>query len=440
MPIEEQGQVSASSVRARDPGGDKLAVEYRDLDTLIPYINNARTHNRNQVQQIAASIKEFGWTNPVLVDGDNGIIAGHGRVQAARVLKMEQVPVIELNGLTDVQRRAYILADNRLALNAGWDEEILGIELQGLDDVDFDLSTLGFELEELSSYLDPPPGLTEPDDVPDLPGESVSHLGDLWILDNHRVLCGDSLDPEYVDLLMDGNKADIFITDPPYNVGYGSDPYISKRSKNVVEIENDNMSEEKFSNFLRSAFLNANNVMNPGAAFYIWHADSSSYDFRHACREVKWRVRQNLIWNKSKLVMGRQDYQWKHEPCLYGWKEGAAHYWGANRRQVTVLDCDTPRVNDKHPTMKPVELFETLIDNSSRPFSLLLDLFLGSGTAVIAAERKKRRCFGMELDPKYVDVTVLRWQDHTGKQAVLDRTGQKFNDLAKEKRTNASVA
>lgn len=389
-------------------------IEWLETKGLIPYAKNSRTHSEAQVAQIAGSIKEFGFNNPVLIDEDNGIIAGHGRVMAAQKLGLEAVPCIRLAHLTDTQRKAYVIADNRLALNAGWDDQMLTLELQELDGEDFDLSLLGFEADELNALLNPikeTEGLTDEDAVPDVPEEPITKPGDIYQLGRHRLMCGDSTSIDAVEKLMDGQLADILITDPPYNVAYEG------KTKEALTIKNDEMSDEQFRQFLRDAFTAADMVMKAGAVFYIWHADSEGYNFRGACKDTNWKVRQCLIWNKDTMVMGRQDYHWKHEPCLYGWKEGAGHLWSADRKQVTIIECKRPKRNDVHPTMKPVELIEYQLLNNTKGQDIVLDLFGGSGSTLIAAEKNGRTARLMELDPKYCDVIVKRWEEFTGQKA-----------------------
>ena len=384
------------------------------VEALIPYAKNSRTHDDAQVAQIAASIKEFGWTNPILVDGDKGIIAGHGRLMAARKLGLTKVPVIELKDMTEAQKKAYVIADNKLAMNAGWDMDFLKLELQDLEDADFDLSLTGFDDKELDQLLAPPieEGLTDEDAVPEVPEEPKTKLGDIYILGNHRLMCGDSCNIESVEKLTDG-LVDILVTDPPYNVAYEG------KTKDALTIQNDSMGDEQFRQFLRDAFVAADTVMKQGAVFYIWHADSEGYNFRGACKDAGWKVRQCLIWQKDSMVMGRQDYHWKHEPCLYGWKDGAGHLWASDRKQTTLIECKRPKRNDIHPTMKPVELMEYQILNNTKGQDIVLDLFGGSGSTLIAAEKTGRKARLMELDPKYCDVIVKRWEEFTGKKATL---------------------
>ncbi len=397
----------------------------RKVDDLIPYARNSRTHSDAQVAQIAASVREFGWTNPVLVDGDNGIIAGHGRVLAARKLGMEEVPCIELAGLSDTQRRAYIIADNKLALNAGWDDELLAIEFAELADAGFDNLLTGFTQDEIDALTPEqiPEGLTDEDAVPEVQAEPVSKLGDVWLLGKHRVMCGDSTSIDSVERLMAGQLADQLLTDPPYNIAYEGG------SKKREQIKNDEMASDAFRQFLRDAFVAATTVMKAGAVFYIWHADTEGYNFRGACMDAGLQVRQTLIWNKDNSAFGRQDYHWKHEPCLYGWKDGAAHLWAADRKQTTVIACKRPSKSDLHPTMKPVELMEYQIENNTKGSDAVLDLFGGSGSTLIACEKTGRHARLMELDPKYVDVIVRRWCEFTGKQATLEATGATFAEV-----------
>jgi DNA modification methylase len=400
-----------------------LNIQQRAVTDLIPYIANSRTHSDAQVAQIAASIKEFGWTNPILVSGDDSIIAGHGRLMAARKLGMEEVPVIVLDHLSKSQQRALVIADNQLALNAGWNMDMLKAEIEDLQLDDFDLSILGFDDKFLDGLLEPEPtaGLTDEDAVPEVPETPKTVLGDVWVLGNHRLMCGDSTSIDALQKLTEGNLVDMWLTDPPYNVAYEGG------TKEKLTIQNDSMGDNDFRQFLRDAYVAADAVMKAGAVFYIWHADSEGYNFRGAAKDAGWQVRQCLVWKKSSLVMGRQDYHWQHEPCLYGWKEGAAHLWATDRKQTTILEFNKPSRNGEHPTMKPVELFEYQMLNNTKGADLVLDSFGGSGTTIIAAEKHGRYGRLMELDPKYCDVIIKRWQDFTGKQAVHAETGETFN-------------
>ena len=392
---------------------------------LIPYARNSRTHSDDQVAQIAGSIAEFGFTNPVLIDQDNGIIAGHGRVMAAGKVGMKTVPCIQVNGWTDAQKRAYVIADNQLPLNAGWDMDMLKVEIQELDGLGFDLDLIGFEDDMLAGLLNDltNDGNTDPDDAPEAPKETAVTLGDIWILGDHRLMCGDSTSLEAVQLLMDGQLADQLITDPPYNVAYEG------KSADALTIENDDMSDGDFREFLKNCYIAADSVMKPGAVFYIWHADSEGYNFRGAAHDMGWQIRQCLIWEKQTMVMGRQDYHWKHEPCLYGWKDGAAHLWSTDRKQTTILKFDRPSRNAEHPTMKPVALFEYQLLNNTKGKDIVLDLFGGSGTTMIAAEKNNRMSRLMELDPIYCDVIINRWEMFTGLDAVHVESGKTYKTM-----------
>jgi len=399
------------------------------VESLIPYARNSRTHSPQQVDKIAASIKEFGFLNPIIVDGENGIIAGHGRVMAAQKLRLSDLPVIEASHLTEAQRRAYVIADNRLALDAGWDNDMLKVELQDLNAAGFDLTLTGFDLGEIGNFLaEPTEGLTDEDAVPDVPAVPVTVEGDVWVLGRHRLMCGDSTSIDHMERLCEGQLVDMWITDPPYNVAYEGN------TKEKLTIKNDSMSDDSFRQFLRDAYSAADAVMKKGAVFYIWHADSEGYNFRGAASDVGWPIRQCLIWKKSSLVMGRQDYHWMHEPCLYGWKEGASHLWASDRKQTTILEFAKPRRNGEHPTMKPVELFEYQMLNNTKGSDLVLDSFAGSGTTAIACEKHGRNARLMELDPKYCDVIIKRWQDFTGQQATIESTGQTFAELEAERK------
>lgn len=391
-----------------------MKIQEVAVNKLIPYAKNSRTHSPEQVGQIAASIKEFGFRNPILVDGV-GIIAGHGRLMAAQKLGLDKVPTIDCSDMTESQKKAYIIADNKLALNAGWDTAMLSIEMKDLEDEGFDLALLGFDDKELNALLEPEvtEGLTDEDAVPDVPEEPKTKVGDIYILGNHRLMCGDSCSITDMEKLVNSRQVDMWLTDPPYNVAYEG------KTKDALTIQNDSMDNEGFRQFLRDAYVTADTVMKAGAVFYIWHADSEGYNFRGAAHDAGWKVRQCLIWKKSTMVMGRQDYHWKHEPCLYGWKEGAGHLWSTDRKQTTILEFDKPSRNGEHPTMKPVALFEYQMLNNTKGGDIVLDSFGGSGTTLLAAEKHGRHAYLMELDPKYCDVIVKRWEDFTGKKAVL---------------------
>ena len=384
-----------------------------DTSSLIPYARNSRTHSDAQIAQIAASIKEFGFANPVLVRGAS-VVAGHGRLLAAQKLGLATVPTIDLSYLTETQARAYVIADNQLALNAGWDTGMLTLELVDLQAQGFDLDLLG--LPDASALLAAaeaglPEGVDEDADV-EVPEDPITQPGDLILLGKHRLLCGSATVMTDVERLVDGELLDMMWTDPPCNVSYKG------KTKDALEIQNDSMGNEDFRQFLLDAYLSAFAVLKPGGAVYVAHADSEGENFRGAMRESGLLVKQCLVWVKSGLVMGRQDYQWKHEPILYGWKEGAAHTWISDRKQTTVLEFNKPSRNGEHPTMKPVELVEYCLRNHIQAGPSVLDLFGGSGTTMIAAEKIGARAYLMELDPRYCDVIVKRWELLTGKMAV----------------------
>lgn len=413
-------------------------VEQWPIEKLVPYAKNSRTHSDEQVAQIAASIKEWGFTTAVLVDESGSIIAGHGRVMAARKLGLASLPVMVAKDWTDAQKRAYVIADNKLALNAGWDDELLALELGELGDAGFDLELTGFTDEEIKALIpvEVTEGLTDPDAAPAVPENPVTVPGDVWVMGKHRLLCGDSTSTDHLAQLTQGNLVDMWLTDPPYNVAYGGEKgnaanknKVDGGNRNTRTILNDDMGDEQFRIFLRDVYTAADTVMKAGAVFYIWHSDTEGYNFRGAARDTNWTVRQCLIWKKSSIVLGRQDYQWMHEPCLYGWKEGAGHLWASDRKQTTILEFDKPARNDVHPTMKPVALFEYQMLNNTKGGDLVLDSFGGSGTTLIAAEKNGRTALLMELDPRYCDVIVKRWQEFTGKQAIHADTGKPFAEV-----------
>lgn len=379
-------------------------IHYWDIDKLIPYARNARTHSDNQVNQLAASIKEWGWTTPVLVDEDGMIIAGHGRLLAAKKLNIEKIPVIVAKGWTSAKKKAYVLADNQLALNAGWDMKLLPIELQELQELDFDLNLLGFDPKELSLMLEPEQieGLTDEDAVPDVPEEPKTKLGDIYQLGNHRLMCGDSTSIDAVEKLMDGQKADMVFTDPPYGVDYEG---INNDSRGGLE------------ELLRGSFGNYLSTSKSGAACYVFHSDKCA-DIFHAVFREYFHFSSMIIWAKNSLTLSRTDYQSQHEPCLYGWMKDGKHTFYGDRKQVSIWKFDKERV-EGHTTPKPVALIEKALQNSSKGGDIVSDFFGGSGSTMIACEKLGRQSRLMELDPKYCDVIVKRWEDFTGKKAVL---------------------
>jgi len=392
-----------------------LNIEKIDISVLIPYARNARTHSDEQIAQIAGSIKEFGFNNPVLIDKDNGVIAGHGRLAAARKLGLKEVPCIRLEHLTETQRKAYILADNRIALNSGWEAELLSLELSELLDGGVNLESLGFDADEIDALLnkiEPTEGLTDEDATPEVPEEPVTKPGDVWILGKHRLMCGDSTSVDAVDKLMAGQKADMVFTDPPYGVDY----------KGINNDGRDGLEE-----LLRGAFGNFLASSKAGASCYVFHSDKCADIFHKVFREF-FHFSSMIIWAKNSLTLSRTDYQSQHEPCLYGWMKDGSHSFYGDRKQVSVWRFDKERVQG-HTTPKPVALIERAIQNSSKSGDLISDLFGGSGSTLIAAEKTGRIARLMELDAKYCDVIVKRWQDFTGKQATLEATGQTYSEL-----------
>ena len=400
------------------------------VNSLVPYARNARTHSDAQVAQIAASIAEFGFTNPILTDGARGVIAGHGRLAAARKLALADVPVIELSHLTAIQKKAYILADNRIAANAGWDEELLKLELVELDEADFNLELMGFDAEEIERLLhgdDDNAGLTDDDAVPEVTDDAVTKPGDVWLLGEHKVICGDATKAEDYKALLGDELADMTVTDPPYNVNYANTAKDKMRGTHRP-IMNDNMGAD-FSAFLLLACQNILAVTK--GAVYIAMSSSELDTLQAAFRAAGGKWSTFVIWAKNTFTMGRADYQRQYEPILYGWKDGAQHYWCGARDQGDVWQIKKPHKNDLHPTMKPVELMERAMRNSSKTRDIVLDPFGGSGTTVIACEKSGRRARLMELDPKYVDVIVKRWQLFSGKEAKRASDGARFSDLVK---------
>jgi DNA modification methylase len=415
---------------------DELQIAWRPLGELIPYARNPRTHSDAQVAQIAASISEFGWTNPVLVDGQNGIIAGHGRLLAARKLGLERVPVIELAQMSEAQKRAYVLADNQLALNAGWDEALLRLELADLSDLGFDMSLIGLAEGELERLLagEGKVGLTEDDNAPALPEQAVSRPGDLWVLGEHRLLCGDATVLADVEHVLGGQLADMTWTDPPYNVDYANSPKDKLRGKHRP-ILNDNVGSG-FEAFLSDACVNVLSVTK--GACYICMSSSELHSLQRAFAAAGGKWSTFVVWAKNTFTLGRADYQRQYEPILYGWKEGRDHYWCGARDQGDVWFFDKPVCNDLHPTMKPVALVERAIRNSSKSRDIVLDPFGGSGSTLIACEKAGRQARLVELDPKYCDVIVTRWQEFSGSAATLDDGGRTYDDIAAEREAVAA--
>jgi DNA modification methylase len=392
-----------------------LAIEYRPLDSLIAYARNARTHSDTQVTEIANSINEWGFINPVLIAEDGTLIAGHGRVLAARKLGMTELPTITLTGLSETQRRALALADNRIPMNAGWDAKLLALELKDLQDSGFELELLGFSGDELQKYTgDNSAGLTDEDAVPEAPVDPVTKPGDVYVLDNHRLLCGDSTVMANVEKVLDGALADMVFTDPPYNVNYANTAKDKMRGKNRA-ILNDDLGEG-FEKFLYDACVNMLTVCK--GAIYICMSSSELHTLQKSFVAAGGKWSTFVIWAKNTFTLGRADYQRQYEPILYGWKQGIDHFWCGARNQGDVWFVNKPIKNDLHPTMKPVELVERAVQNSSKSRDIVLDCFGGSGTTLIACEKLGRQARLIELDPKYCDVIVKRWEAFTGKTAV----------------------
>lgn len=409
-----------------------MKTEEMMVADLKPYERNAKKHDDKQIKNVMESIRQFGFAQPIVVDKNNVVIIGHCRLIAAKRLGLREVPVLRMEELTEEQAQKLRLLDNKLN-ESEWDMELLAEDIPELDWSDFDIDWNLPEMQDAEADI-------EEVEVPEPPAEPEAKLGDIYQLGEHRLICGDSTDPKVIEQLMDGDQADLYLTDPPYNVNV--------TNSQGMTIKNDNMEDEKFKNFLISAFAAVNDSIKPGGAFYIWHADTEGLNFRYACREVGWQIRQCLVWNKSMFILGRQDYQWKHEPCLYGWIDGAAHYFIEDRTNTTVIEdtpmdfskmkkeelvdllekiyqskttvinADKPTVNDLHPTMKPIALIAELVKNSSKRSDIVLDSFGGSGSTLIACEELGRRCRTCELDPKYVDVIVQRWENYTGRKAV----------------------
>jgi DNA modification methylase len=411
----------------------ELQVRSWPVEKLIPYARNARTHSAEQVAQVAASIAEFGWTNPILAGADGIVIAGHARLLAARKLGMTKVPVIVLDHLTESQRRALVLADNRLALNAGWDEEMLSVEMAALDEDGFNLEVVGFTDEEIEGLLRDPEevhaGNTDDDAVPETPETAITVPGDIWLLGQHRLLCGDSIQMESVEKVLAGGLADMVFCDPPYNVNYGATMKDKLRGKKR-KIANDDLGQD-FEQFLRDASVNMLAVTK--GAIYVCMSSSEIHTLQRVFREAGGHWSTFVVWAKNTFTMGRSDYQRQYEPILYGWKEGADHFWCGARDQGDVWFIKKPHVNDLHPTMKPVELVERAIRNSSKDRDTVLDPFGGSGTTLIACDKAGRQARLIELEPKYCDVIIRRYQEFSGKEATLDGDGRPFKELAAER-------
>lgn len=391
-----------------------------NIDRLVPYTRNARTHSKEQILQLRASLREFGFVNPVIVDKDLNVIAGHGRIMAAKEEGITEVPCVFAEHLTEAQKRAYIIADNRLALNAGWDAEMLSVEIADLQGSDFDINLLGFDDAELNKLLGSVEDVKDDDfDVErELQKPAITKPGDLWLLGKHRLVCGDSTKPDTFTLLMDGKLANLVVTDPPYNVNYEG---------TAGKIKNDNMAGDKFYQFLLEAFILTEKAMAKDASIYVFHADTEGLNFRRAFSDAGFYLSGTCIWKKQSLVLGRSPYQWQHEPILFGWKKAGKHAWYSDRKQSTIWEFDKPRKNADHPTMKPVPLIAYPILNSSVTGCIVLDPFGGSGSTLIACEQTDRVCHTVELDEKFCDVIVKRYIEQAGgtENVFLIRDGVK---------------
>jgi len=405
------------------------AVERRSVASLIPYARNARTHSDAQVSQIAASIKEWGWTTPVLVDETGGIIAGHGRVMAARKLGLEEIPVMVATGWSEAQKRAYVLADNQLALNAGWDIDLLTVELNDLKDESFDLDLIGFDDKFLADiFAEKTEGLTDPDDAPAAPETPVAVLGDVWLLGKHRLVCGDSTDALAVEKALNGVKPHLMVTDPPYGVEYSAgwrDVALGGKSggRATGKVSNDDVAD------WREAW-----ALFPGDVAYVWNADKTAHIVGASLTACDFHIRSQIIWSKNQFVIGRGDYHPQHEPCWYAVKKGCTGHYEGGRKQSTIWQIDKPRKSETgHSTQKPVECMKRPIENNSSPGQAVYEPFSGSGTTIIAAEMTGRSCHAIELNPPYVDVAILRWQDFTGQQATLEGDGRTFAEIKAER-------
>jgi len=402
-----------------------------NIDKLIPYINNARTHSPEQVNKLRSSIREFGFINPVIIDDNFGIIAGHGRLIAAREEGIKEVPCVLVDHLSEAQKKAYIIADNRYAEDAGWDEELLRIEIESLDAEGFDLNLTGFEESELSNLFDLSESEIEDDDFDlneALEKASFVEKGDLWKVGRHTLMCGDATSKDDVDKLMDGKKANLILTDPPYGVSF--------KSSSGLTIKNDSMKNEEFYNFLFKSFECMAAQLEKGGSAYIFHADTEGLNFRKAFVDAGFHLAGVCIWVKNSLVLGRSDYQWQHEPVLYGFLKNGKHSWYSDRKQTTIWNFDKSKRNENHPTSKPLDLLSYPILNSSQENGIVLDTFGGSGSTLVACEKSNRICHTMELDEKYASVILRRYVENTEypQNVYVERNGKRFNytDLVKE--------
>ena len=402
------------------------------LGKLVPYVNNARTHSPEQLAKLRSSLREFGFINPVIIDRDFNVIAGHGRIAAAKEEGITEVPCVFVDYLTEAQKKAYILADNRMALDAGWDEELLRIEIESLQGADFDVSLTGFGEDEIADLFAGDGEKDVKDDDFDLSAalEKAAFVerGDIWTVGRHRLLCGDATSAEDVAALMDGKKANLIVTDPPYNVAF--------KSGSGLSIQNDSMENGEFYTFLYNSFQNMAGHLEKGGAAYVFHADTEGLNFRKAFVDAGFHLAGVCIWVKNSLVLGRSDYQWQHEPVLYGFLKNGKHPWYSDRKQTTIWNYDKPKRNKNHPTSKPLDLLGYPICNSSQENAIVLDTFGGSGSTMMACEQTNRICCMMELDEKYASVILRRYVEDTGdsENVYVVRGGEKipYSALVKE--------
>ena len=406
-------------------------MELVSIDKLVPYINNARTHSKEQINKLRASLREFGFINPVIIGRDYGIIAGHGRVMAAREEGISEVPCVFVDHLTEAQKKAYIIADNRMALDAGWDEEILRVEIEALQAEAFDISLTGFGDDEISDIFGKDKNGVEDDDydlTAALEKAAFVEKGDVWVVGRHRLVCGDATSADDVAILMDGKKANLIVTDPPYGVSF--------KSTSGLTIKNDSMKDEEFYNFLHKSFENMVAHLESGGSAYVFHADTEGLTFRKAFIDAGFHLAGVCIWSKNSLVLGRSDYQWQHEPVLYGFLKNGKHRWYSDRKQTTIWNFNKPKRNENHPTSKPLDLLSYPIRNSSQENAIIIDTFGGSGSTLMACEATNRICYTMELDEKYASVILRRYVEDTGDvDGVYVLRGDKripYTELVKE--------
>ncbi len=409
-------------------------MELVSIDKLIPYVNNARTHSPEQINKLRSSLREFGFINPVIIDSEYNVIAGHGRIAAAKEEGIKEVPCVFVDYLTEAQKKAYILADNRMAMDAGWDEELLRVEIEALKDEDYDIGLTGFDLSEIEDLFggSSTDGVEDDDYDLDAALEKAAFVksGDIWTVGRHKLMCGDATNPEDVNTLMGDKKANLIVTDPPYNVSF--------ESSDGLSIKNDKMENTKFYEFLLAAFQNMAAHLEKGGAAYVFHADTEGLNFRKAFIDAGFHLSGCCIWVKNSLVLGRSDYQWQHEPVLYGFLQNGKHYWSKNagRSQTTIWNFDKPKKNKNHPTSKPLDLLAYPIGNSSQENAIVIDTFGGSGSTLMTCEKTNRTCYMMELDEKYASVILRRYVEDTGDKdnVFVIRDGEKiaYKDLVIE--------